>query len=98
MLWGVCLALRYLVNIQEHPEKIKRASLLWVIIPLHLWHQIKGSSLHQCLIVNLIITDNYNYLMVGAQIIVINLLGRQFGKGCQYLNGPKQTLQASLLT
>ena len=72
------------------------ASLLWVIIPLHPWHQIKGSSLHQRLIVNLIITYNYNYLMVGAQIIVINLLGRQFGKGCQYLNGPKQTLQASL--
>ena len=46
----------------------------------HPWHQIKRSSLGQRLIVNLIITDNYNYLMVGAQIIVINLSSHQFRK------------------
>ena len=44
-------------------------------------HQIKGSSLHQRLILNPMIASNYNYIMVGTQIIVINPFGRQFCRG-----------------
>ena len=84
-------ALKYPVNLQKLPEEIG----LGHYSLLHPGHQIKGSSLHQRLIVNriiqfirqfvivnLIIDDNYNYLMVGAQIVVVNLFGRQFRKGC----------------
>ena len=74
-------ALKYPVNLQKLPEEIG----LGHYSLLHPGHQIKGSSFHQRLIVNriiqfirqfvivnLIIDDNYNYLMVGAQIVVVN--------------------------
>ena len=64
-------ALKYPVVLQKLPEeKVPLGGhCLYYSLPLH---QIKGSSLHQRLIVNRIITDNYNYLMVGTQIVVIN--------------------------
>ena len=80
MLRYVCVCeCTYPVVLQKLPEeKVPLGGhCLYYSLPLH---QIKGSSLHQRLIVNRIITDNYNYLMVGTQIVVINLFSHQFGK------------------